>query len=232
MENLSLIPSPTGAGALYAIDGQQWADIDQRVDSVIDAQQIADEIGQYVPNYTQLLSACEAWRSTTFPGLISQAALVAQLAVQSAGVLQQLAGDLTGLQPDDPVPSSVSFIITVQFGALAETAGKILGGVDGLTPQVDDFVAQNRTADAALAKIVASMPPGWGTLAGPLDALNGALSAVQGDWTAIDQQLTALSSGQITVTTAALLSSDITGAIDAWNALGRSATAFQSVASG
>jgi hypothetical protein len=104
-------PDGTGLGRLFAVPAVDWIAIDDRVTITIDAQNIAPEIEQYIPNYPDLLQACIAWRSSTWSGLITQRVNTEMFAAKAADVLGQLSSDLSGVKPGDPVPESVSFII-------------------------------------------------------------------------------------------------------------------------
>lgn len=58
---------PAGSLLLYSVARSDWIAIDNRVTLAIDMQQIATVVKQYIPNYSDLLDVCTAWRETTFP---------------------------------------------------------------------------------------------------------------------------------------------------------------------
>lgn len=221
-----IIPRPGSAGRLFTIGPEAWSAIDARVAVVIDDRAIAAEISRIVPNYAWLLEASLQWRSSTFPGLVAEAAQVAMFAGQAAQTLSDLAASLRGLRPGDPLPAPVRFIVTVQFGALAETAVGLRSIIDRLGAAIDAFVRQNREADKALQAVVAPLGPGWRSLAGPIATLEGATAQVRAGWATIAATLTRAAAGKVALTSATLLALDIRAAITAWSGLEREAAAF------
>ena len=221
---------PEGAGLIppYAVPASDWIVISDRVAVTIEAQNIAPEIEKYIPNYPDLLQVCTTWRSTTWSGLIAQAVSTEIFGNDAAKVLGQLSSDLSGVKPGDPVPASVSFIITVQFQALALTAGQQDTTVSGLAGQIAAFVSANRAADASLEELPLD---GWSPIAGPIGSLDAATTDIQTAWGAIASQLQAAAGGQLKITTAGLLASNLSTAITSWQALAKAAGAFVAMAS-
>ena len=223
-----VFPEGTGLTPPYAVPASDWTVIDDRVAVTIEAQNIAPEIEKYIPNYPDLLQVCTTWRSATWSGLIAQAVSTELFGNDAAKVLGQLASDLSGVKPGDPVPASVSFIITVQFQALALTAGQQDTTASGLAGQIAAFVSANRAADASLEKLPLD---GWSPIAGPIGSLETATTDIQTAWGAIASQLHAAAGGQLKITTAGLLASNLSTAIMSWQALAKAAGAFVSMAS-
>jgi len=221
---------PEGSGLIppYAVPASDWIVINDRVAVTIEAQNIASEIEEYIPNYPDLLQVCTTWRSATWSGLIAQAVNTELFGNDAAEVLGKLGSDLSGLKPDDPVPASVSFIITVQFQALAQTAGQQGTTASGLAGQIAAFVSANRAADASLEKLPLD---GWSPIAGPISSLETATADIQTAWSAIASQLRTAAGGQVEITTADLLASNLSTAITSWQALANAAGAFVSMAS-
>jgi hypothetical protein len=164
----------------------------------------------------------------TFPGLRAQAVSTNLFATQAAKVLGQLTGDLVGLSPGDPVPQAATFIIRVQFKALAQSAGEEATTAAGLAQDVQAFVAANRAADAALEQLPLG---GWAPVAGPIATLESAMTDVQGSWGPISSQLAAAADGTLEITTAGLLSSNVQEGITFWQGLAGAAAAFDGMAS-
>lgn len=224
----ALFPEGTGLIPPYAVPASDWIVINDRVAIAIEVQNIAPEIEKYIPNYPDLLRVCTAWRSATWSGLIAQAVNTELFGNDAVKVLGQLSSDLSGVKPDDPVPASVSFIITVQFQALALTAGQQSTTASGLAGQIAAFVSANRAADASLEKLPLD---GWSPIAGPIGSLETATTDIQAVWGAIASQLQAAAGGQLKITTAGLLASNLGTAITSWQALAKAAGAFVSMAS-
>ena len=225
-----VIPSAGSIGTLFAIPEADWVSINDRVGLVIDAQNLASEIEQIIPNYAALLTACELWRPTTFPGLIAQAAYTSAFAAQAAETLGDLAGALKSLQPEDPLPVAVKFIFTVHFAALRDTAAEHSTTLDEIATQTSTFVAENRATDAVLQNIIDRLGPGWQDVAGPIGSLESAMSDVQTGWSSIQADFAAAANPPPDLTTAAVLAADVGGAITSWNTVGEEAVRFDSMA--
>lgn len=223
-----VFPEGTSLTPPYAVPESDWTVIDDRIAITIEAQNIAPEIEKYVPNYPDLLQACLTWRSATWSGLITQAVNTELFGTKAAGVLGQLSSDLSGIKPGDPVPGAIAFIIEVQFQALARTAGEQATAASGLVGQIGTFVTANRVADASLERLPLD---GWSPIAGPISSLDEATADLQTGWGAITSQLQALSGGQLTITTAGLLASNLGAAVTSWKTLAQAAGAFVTMAS-
>jgi hypothetical protein len=216
-------PEATSLAPPYAVPASDWTAIKGRVALTIEMQNVAPEIEKYIPNYPDLLTVCLAWRSTTWSGLIAQAVNTGLFATKAAGVLGQLSGDLNGVKPGDPVPAAIAFIVEVQFGALARTAGQQGTTASGLEGQIGTFVTANRVADASLEKLPLG---GWDPITEPISTLDQATADLQTGWGAIAGQLQAFATGQLKITTAGLLASNLSTAITSWNSLAQAANSF------
>ncbi|GEO82952.1 hypothetical protein [Pararhodospirillum oryzae] len=230
--SVAIIPLPDGAASYVEIPRDEWTAMNQRAKVVVQDKAISSEVTKVVPNYPRLLPACQDWIDKTFPGMISHAIQVAGFATQAQKTLEDLQKDLKGIGPSDPVPDSVTFIITVNYKALAETAHEISDALAPLDPMVSAFVTENRTADETLSKDLAVFGSGWESLIDPLDSLDKGLSDTVSDWTSLRRSLINVSDGSITVTTADLLSQDLIGAISAWGVVKAAAVALDSWAGG
>jgi hypothetical protein len=223
-------PEGTGLIPPYAVPASDWVAINNRVAGVIklsEDQDLEAQIKLLIPIYPDLLEVCTSWQSATWSGLIAQAVNTELFGNDAAKVLGQLSSDLSGVTPGDPVPASVSFIITVQFQALAETAGQQGTTASGLADKVAAFVSANRTADAEVEQTL----DGWFPLSGPIGSLETAMADIRTAWGAIASQLQAAAGGQLKITTAGLLASNLGTAITSWKALAEAAGAFVSMAS-
>src|SRR5215472_7910039 len=130
----AVFPEGTGLIPPYAVPATDWVAVNNRVAAVIKLQDMLDVayIENFIPTYPVLLQVCTTWQSATWSGLIVQAVNTELFANDAAKVLGQLSSDLSAVKPGDPVPPSVSFIITVQFQALAQTAGQQGATASGL----------------------------------------------------------------------------------------------------
>jgi len=222
-----VFPEGTSLTPPYAVPACDWTVIDDRVAITIEMQNVAPEIEKYIPNYPDLLEVCRTWRSATWSGLIAQAVNTGLFATKEVGVLGQLSSDLSGVKPGDPVPASVAFIVEVQFQALARTAGEQATTASGLAGKIGTFVTANRVADASLEKLPLD---GWCPIAGPIDSLDKATADIQTGWGAIASQLQAFATGQLKITTAGLLASNLGTAVTSWKTLAQAAGAFVTMA--
>jgi hypothetical protein len=222
-----VFPEGTSLTPPYAVPAADWTVIDDRVAITIEMQNVAQEIEKYIPNYPDLLEVCRTWQSATWSGLIAQAVNTGLFATKATGVLGQLSSDLSGLKPGDPVPASITFIVEVQFQALARTAGEQGTTASGLAGAIGTFVTANRVADASLEKLPLD---GWGPIAGPIDSLDKATADLQTGWGAIASQLQAFATGQLKITTAGLLASNLGTAVTSWKTLAQAAGAFVTMA--
>src|SRR4051794_15087821 len=205
-----IFPDGAGLAPPFAVPTGDWAALDERVSLTIEAQNIAPEIEQYIPNYPDLLQACITWRSTTWSGLIAHGVNTELFGAKAADELGQLSDDLSGVKPGDPVPEAVSFIIRVSFQALEQLAGQQAGNAQTLAGPIAAFVSANQAADASLQKVPLD---GWSPIAGPIASLDAAASDLQTGWGLVASQLQAASTDRLQITTAALLTSNIDTAV-------------------
>lgn len=223
------IPGAGTIGSVFSIPANDWTAMNARAAVVVADQNIAPEISQYIPNYPALLAACQQWPAQTFPGILAQAYETSVFASQAAKTLGELATDLAPLKPSDPLPQPITFIFTVQFAALRDSAGSQQTNAATLTNVFSAFVTENATADQALAAIANQLGPEWQSIAGPTGSLDAAMQAVQSGWGALATAFGAAASSQPTLTTAALLALDLQSVIASWTALSTEATSFISM---
>jgi hypothetical protein len=223
-----VIPSAGQIGSIYTVPQSDWGAINNRVALAIEVEEVADEVTKYIPNYASLLAACQQWKSQTVPGLISQSVQTSLFATQAAGILTKLATELQPLKANDPLPDSIGFIFRVEFAALQQNAGKLSAASDQITPQINNFVTQNRATDVSLEKIIGALGPGWEGIDGPITSLENAMSDVTNGWSAVQAAFGVAASQQPDLTTAALLALNVQVTINSWNALATTAAAFDS----
>jgi hypothetical protein len=220
------IPGAGTVGSFFAIPADDWSAINARAAVVVADQGIAAEISHYIPNYPALLAACQQWPAQTFPGILAQAYETNVFATQAAKTLGELATDLAPLKPNDPLPQAITFIFTVQFAALRDSAGTQETTFRDLAGLLTTFVTENATADQALAAIVEELGPAWQPITGPTGALDSALQDVQAGWGNLADAFGAAASSAPTLTTAALLALDLQGVTASWNDVAIAATTF------
>lgn len=225
-DQISQIPFPGNVGAIYAIPAQDWKAINTWVSTVLDYE-IAFLV--LIPIFIlefflQMAASCKLWRSTTFVDITGQSGLISTFGADAVQTLQELAADLKGLNPGDPLPQGTAFHYKVRLGALATSASTYRDNVNALTPQVSAFVALN---DSPLATVLSSILSCSIASLGPLQ---NALPLILTSWGGLSDQLSALASDKVEITTAGLLAEDIQAAITEWNSLSQTAADFNVMA--
>jgi hypothetical protein len=215
-------------GALYTVTTAEWQAINQRTSDVLQLQQLAQTVEQYIPTYPALLAASTQWQSQTLPGLVQQSVQVGVVSADIAAALQTLQQSTAGLSPADPLPPTAQFIYSVKFGAIADQAGLAQTALQALSPGIDAFVTQNLQANADLVQLEQNVGTIVADVVGPLGTLNTGLDALANGWSALITQLQALSAPTARVTTDMLLQADIGAGLAQWTALNDSAVAFDS----
>lgn len=221
-----VFPLPGSVGTLYQIGTDQWTALNDQAAVVVEAQQIAQLITRYIPNYPALLPVCVKWQSQTYQGLIEQAVLVGTFAAGVPEVLTRIQQDVVAMADGDALSPNQQFMWRVQFEALASHAGTVGTSVSALDPDIAAFVAENQAADVSLEQIASSLPTEWRSIAGPLAGLDSGFTALRGGWAGITSQLQSLASGQANFTTAGQVKIALAAAIPAWTALNQGAIAF------
>src|ERR1044072_1846691 len=98
----------TSVTQLFTVPESDWTTMNKRVGVVEFSKGIADQISQMLPKFPQLVTACDLWMSTTFPGLVSHAQALAAYADHSTQQFTALQGALAALGPNtNPLPDSV-----------------------------------------------------------------------------------------------------------------------------
>ena len=218
------------AGALFAVPPSNWTAISKRVGLTTLASAIAPIIGQTLTEFPKLETACQAWRTTTFPGLTSLSASIGTFATNAAGALTALQAPISRLAPNDPVPAATVALVESTLGSLARAMAPLNAQSNQLNIQVQGFAAENQIVDAQVEAYVKCLGPNWQSLADDIPAVETATGLVEGAWQAISNDFNAVANGSISLTTALLLSLDLQSAILAWQNLGPQAAAFASLA--
>lgn len=221
-----------GLGAIFTIPAADWTTISQRVGIVHLLADIENEVARTIAGFPALLTACEAWRTATFPGLVAQAASLAGLCTQSIGAFTALQQSIAGLAPDAPLPPALQTQASEAIDALHDSSVLAARQVSALAAAVASFRDANDVADAQLAVYAQRLGPDWVSLVPSTTALGNATGLVDGSWSAITADLGELASGTIAITTELLLSLGIASALLSWTSLRDEAQAFASLADG
>lgn len=218
---------------LFTVPESDWTAINKRVGVTEYAKGIASEISQMLPKYPQLVSACDLWMSTTFPGLISHSTALVNYADQSTQQFTDLQNALNALGPNtNPLPSAIQSQAQTALNNLQQTSNTLGAQFDTLSQQVSDFATVNGEIDTEITHYQSQLGPWWAPIGATISKVDGATGHVKGVWLAINSDLQNALSGQIDVTDSFLLGLDINVALSAWASIKTEATAFGTMANG
>jgi hypothetical protein len=217
-------------GSLFVISESDWTAISKRVGLVVLAAQIAPIIGRTLLDFPALETACQAWKNTTFPALVTQSGAIRDYAGKATQSFTSVQQAIANLKPDDPLPAAIRTTAQNAITALATGTTALSQSTDNLATQIKAFMTENQVVDAQVAAYVQALGPQWQSLAPRTAVLENALGLVRGRWKAIADDLDLIASGKIDLTMALLLSLDIQSALLAWGNLRAEAAAFASMA--
>lgn len=217
-------------GSIFTVPEATWTTIDQRVGMAHLVEGIETQIAQALPGFPALATACDAWRTTTFPGLVQQSGDLTRHCTTSIQTFTSLQLAISGLDPGAPLPPELHALAVEAIGQVHDSAVACGQGSDQLAGAVGSFREANDLADAQLAAYAQRLGPDWGSLVPSTSTVDAAAGLVYGAWEAISADLEALVSGTIPITTQLLISLEIQSAISSWTNLEAEATAFASMA--
>lgn len=169
--------------------------------------------------------ACNGWAKISFPALTAHSAAVTAFSGSAVRQLNAIQAQISGLDPNAPLPPAMKQAIQAQFQSLAQLATDLRDSSTELGPLITQFLD---VSDAFDAKVAAS-PVGaaWPSLAGAGGAIRPALQRALGAWRAIADDLGGVASEKIPMTTELLLSLGIDSAVLAWTNIGAEASQFK-----
>lgn len=218
---------------LFTVPESDWTAINKRVGVTEYAKGIASEISQMLPKYPELVTACDLWMSTTFPGLISHATALANYADQSTQQFTDLQNALAALgTKTSPLPSAVQSQAQSALNNLQQTSKSLGAEFNTLSQQVSDFASINSQVDEEITHYKSQLGPWWATIGEKISTVDNATGHVKGVWLAINSDLQSALSGQLDITDSFLMGLDIGVALSAWASIKTEATAFGTMANG
>lgn len=220
------------SGSLFTVPESDWTALSKRVGLTRLASSIAPVIEKYIPDFPQLVTVCENWANTTFPGLVDVSGRIntfSQECVQRFGAVQQA---IAGLGQNDPIPPATVTLIQNSFASLAVDAGPLNSTVVDLSGQVKAFVDRNDIIDAEIANYAKELGPNWQAIGAATAPVQQAAGLVEGAWGAIATDFTAIATQKFEITMPFLLSLDVQSAVLSWTNVGKEAAAFQPMAAG
>jgi hypothetical protein len=218
---------------LFTVPESDWTAINKRVGVTEYAKGIASEISQMLPKYPELVTACDLWMSTTFPGLISHAAALANYADQSTRQFTDLQNALAALGNNtNPLPPAVQSQAQSALNDLQQTSKTLGTQFTTLSQQVSDFASINSQVDEEITHYQTQLGQWWAPIGAKISTVDNATGHVKGVWSAISSDLQNALSGQLDITNSFLMGLDISVALSDWATIKTEATAFGAMANG
>lgn len=226
-QSLQLTSSDTAA--LFSID---WLSVTGRV-------AIFKVLGKNAPVYLFKLGAlegdelgpayywedCKSWATITFPALTAHVVAVTAFSSSAVPKLKAIQAQISGLDPNAPLPADMKQAIQAQFQSLAQLAGGLRDSSTALVPLITQFLDSSNAFDAKLK--AAALTLEWPALADAARLIEPVLQRALGAWRAIADDLGAVASDKIPMTTELLLSLGIDSAVLAWSNIGAEASKFK-----
>ena len=219
-------------GSLFVIPESDWTSISKRVGLTILAKDIAPSIARYLVDFPALETVCQKWKDTTFPGLIAQSENLSNYCVQARDSWTKLQQAISGLDPNRDLPPEVKREAEGVIGSLSQSTASLNQQFAPLSADVLAFTTQNQVIDSHITSYTDRLGPDWKSINPSTTAVDKATGLVMGAWQAISDDLNAIATGRIVMTTQLLLSLDIASALLSWEHLRDEAHDFASMAKG
>jgi hypothetical protein len=171
--------------------------------------------------------ACNGWAHISFPLLTAHSAAVAGFCPGAIRQLQTIQTQISGLDPNAPLPADKKQAIQAQFQSLAQLATGLRNSSAALGPLITQFLDVSDAFDAKVAASPTPVAKAWTSLTAAGGAIRPALQRALGAWQAIADDLAGVASDRIPMTTGLLLSLEIDSALRAWSAIGAEASQFK-----
>jgi len=212
-----------------------------------------------IASFPTLLMVCDAWHDVTFPDLVATAGNVSAVAATMQATLKDIEQTLLKSETDDLSAATVNDL-QAQFQSIAAQSTGLSSQVTALNAAIHQFADANAVADSQAAAHRDALGSGWlaraatvfttvladaqdsahrdaldidwESVTGPVGALKVAIGTVEGSWGALNDDLQAIASGQIVVTTALLTSLAIDSTFAGWVEVATAAARFGTLAPG
>lgn len=196
------------------------------------ASAIAPTIGQTLPEFPKLETACQLWASTTFPGLVGLSTGIATFAATAATRLSQLSRSISQVVQGGTISKATADQVTSALAALAAQAAPLNTQCNALYGQVQAFRTENQIVDAQVQNYINVLGPNWQSLGGDIPPVEQGAGAVAGAWQAITDDFNAVTAAGIQSMDPFLLPLELNEAADSWTNLAPEPAAFASLAQG
>ncbi|GAB2962181.1 hypothetical protein GCM10027048_33240 [Hymenobacter coalescens] len=212
---------------LYTVPASVWAAIHQRVSLTLMAQPMAAEIQQMLLHFPDLVTVCQQWQSTTFPGIVAQSRQLAAYAAQAQQDFTPLAATVAALDPNAPLPEAVRAQAQAALSRLSQSTAALQQAFDGLKAQISQFRLVNGQVDTEAERYAGQLGFLGAPVAHAVQAVEAATGSVLGDWSAIADDLHELTISPADLTLAVLLSLQLQMALLTWQSIGQEVAGFQ-----
>jgi hypothetical protein len=219
-------------GSLFVIPEADWTEISKRVGLALLAKDISDHIARYLPDFPALVAVCETWKNRTFPGLVAQSKSLPAYCIRARAEVSKLRDKVSGLKPTDPLPPDLKREAEAVISMLADSSGPQERAFKDLAVDLTAFTSVNQLIDTKIKSYTDRLGPEWKSIDPAAGAVSRASGLVLGAWVAITSDLAAVVSGRVPVTTALLLSLELSSALLAWENVQREAEEFSRIAPG
>ncbi|OON68226.1 hypothetical protein [Hymenobacter sp. CRA2] len=212
---------------LFTVPPADWAAIQQRVSLTQLAQPLAGEIQVMLPHFPDLMTVCQQWQTSTFPGIIDLSRQLAAYAERARQRFTPLAQEVALLDPNADLPAELRTRAQAAFTELGQGTQVLSQACDALREPISNFHLVNGVVDTEISRYQDRL----GFLGQPIGqatrAVDTACGRVLGDWSAIADDLHPLLEGQLPLTVAVLLDLNLQQALLTWRAIGEEVGAFQ-----
>jgi hypothetical protein len=215
---------------LFTVPEAHWTAIDKRVGLAIRVEAIGAEMQKTMPSYPALLGTSYRWKSSTFPGVVSQSAAVSHYAADQIQAFSLLRDEIAALPPSTQVvPAPLAYLAREALRRLHEATAVQAGTAAALSKPIDDFRIVNDAVDTDIAR----MPiRSWPSVAAQTHAVAQGISHVEGTWSALVTDLQAMTNDGVAITMPFLMGLEIDVALASWRRIRTESTAFGSMAAG
>jgi hypothetical protein len=219
--------------SIFTIPASAWAAIANRVSLVQKAAPAASIIQQFIPPFPALVTGCQQWVSSTFPGIIVMSRQLASYAATAIDEFSELQESIDALGNGGGAgEAAVLAQARTAIAGLSTATSTLQTAFVPVTAGVIAFAQQNAAVDAVVARNIQRLGTDWTALTNESAALQQAAGAVRGGWSAIGDDLQSVAGRQFNFTIPFILSLDIGSALLAWTNIEERASAFATEALG
>jgi hypothetical protein len=219
-------------GSLFSVPESSWTQISKRVGLAILTKDIADAVAQYLPDFPALVAASQVWKDETFPDMVAKSKALSDYCLEAVRGFEGVRKDIAGLDPNKPLPDPIRRQAQAVFDALDRSTSALNVAFTHLAERIMTFTTLNNVVDAKILSYRKRLGDQWAELTKDTQAVDDAVGLVLGVWSAITDDLNAVATGKISITTSFLLGLDIEFAIRSWNDLKEQTKAFAGMANG